>query len=169
MLCARLVLLTWQPVERNEFIHAILGALTVAGPVPVPPSDAPSPVALSDPARVRAVLSAAGFLDVEMQSVHQPMNFGASPEEAFSYLSRQHAGMIGDLDSDSRARAHERLRMSLAEHHTDQGVLYDSAAWLIHARVTRPWRSPCPAGTRRGRPSDTREFPGGSARMSGKS
>ena len=47
----RLVLLTWQPFDRNEFIHAILASLTVAGPVPIPPSDAPSPVALGDPAR----------------------------------------------------------------------------------------------------------------------
>jgi hypothetical protein len=34
----------------------------------------------------------------------------------------------------TRARAHERLRSSLADHCTDQGVLYDSAAWLVHAR-----------------------------------
>ena len=62
------------------------------------------------------------------------MDFGPDPDDAFSYLSGQYAGMVRDLDPDARARAHERLRANLAEHHTDRGVLYDSAAWLIHAR-----------------------------------
>lgn len=130
----RLVLLTWQAFERNEFIHAILTALTVTGQVPVPGVDAPSPVALSDPARIHALLGAAGFIDVELESVQRPMNFGPDPDEAFSYLSEQYADMVCELDPDTRACAHERLHASLTEHHTDRGVLYDSAAWLIRAR-----------------------------------
>lgn len=130
----RLVLLTWQPFERNEFIRAILSALTVEGEVPVPPSDAPSPLALGDPDRVWSLLGVSGFTDVELEGVQQPLYFGPDPDDAFGYLSAQYAGMVRNLDPETRARAHERLRSSLADHCTDQGVLYDSAAWLVHAR-----------------------------------
>ncbi|MBO0807205.1 MAG: class I SAM-dependent methyltransferase [Actinobacteria bacterium] len=62
----RLVLLTWQPFERQDWLSSFFTALAGGGPVPVPPSDAPSPFALSDPERVRALLVAAGFVDVHM-------------------------------------------------------------------------------------------------------
>lgn len=68
----QLVLLTWQPFERNEFIRAILSALTVEGEVPVPPSDAPSPLALGDPDRVRSVLGVSGFTNVELEEAPHP-------------------------------------------------------------------------------------------------
>jgi hypothetical protein len=95
---------------------------------------APSPVALGDPDRVRSFLGVSGFTDVELEGVQQPMYFGPDPDDVFGYFSTQYAGMVRDLDPETRARAHERLRSSLADHCTDQGVLYDSAAWLVHAR-----------------------------------
>jgi SAM-dependent methyltransferase len=132
----RLVLLTWQSFERNEFLHAVLAALAAGRPVPVPPVDAPSPFALSDPARVRSLLTAAGFADIALEDVRAPMNFGSDPEQALRYLSGQHAGMLRDLDTDTRARALAELRASLEAHRGDRGVRYDSAAWLVTS--TRP-------------------------------
>lgn len=133
----RLVLLTWQALERNEFIHAILTALAAGREVPGPPAGAPSAVALSDPDRVRTLLTAAGFVDVQFEGLQEPMNFGPDPDSAFWYLSGHHASMLGDLDPETRTRALDDLRSSIAAHHTDQGVLYDSAAWLIEATTRR--------------------------------
>ena len=130
----RLVLLTWQPFERNEWLSAFLTALSPGRQVPVPPSDAPSPFALSDPARVSSLLDAAGFTEVDMQGLSEPMCFGSDPEDAFGFVAGQRAGMLRDLDPDTQALALENLRASLADHHTDRGVRYDSAAWLIQAR-----------------------------------
>jgi hypothetical protein len=42
--------------------------------------------------------------------------------------------MVRDLDADTRGRAIDSLRASVADHQTDRGVLYDSAVWLIEAR-----------------------------------
>jgi len=41
---------------------------------------------------------------------------------------------VRDLDADTRGRAIDSLRASMADHQTEQGVFYDSAAWLIEAR-----------------------------------
>jgi len=130
----RLVLLTWQPFDRNEWLNAVLTALSPGSPVPVPPSDAPSPLALSDPARVRSLLDAAGFSEVDMRGLSEQMYFGADPEDAFRFVAGQRAGMLRDLDPDTQALALDNLRASLADHHTEQGVRYDSATWLIEAR-----------------------------------
>jgi SAM-dependent methyltransferase len=132
----RLVLLTWQPFERNEWLSAFFTALAAGREVPVPPSDAPSPFALSDPGRVRSLLSAAGFSDVHLEDLNEPMYFGSDPDDAFRFVSGQHAAMMRELDPDTTALALDELRADLAAHHTEQGVFYDSAAWLIEARQT---------------------------------
>ncbi len=129
----RLVLLTWQPFERNEWLSAFFTALAAGRELPSPPSDAPSPFALSDPDRVRSLLTSAGFSDVQLQGLSEPMYFGPDPDDALRFVSGQHAGMVRDLAPGTRARALEDLRASLADHHTERGVLYDSAAWLIRA------------------------------------
>lgn len=130
----RLVLLTWQSFERNEWLTAVFAALSAGRDLPPPPSDSPSPMALSDPDRVRSVLSRGGFRDVRMRDVREPMFFGVDPEDAFEFVSAHQAGLVRDLEPDARARALDSLRASLVAHHTGQGVLYDSAAWLIEAR-----------------------------------
>ncbi|MDQ4010510.1 MAG: methyltransferase domain-containing protein [Actinomycetota bacterium] len=130
----RLVLLTWQPFERNEWLSAFFTALAAGRELPTPPSDAPGPFALSDPDRVRSLLTSAGFSDVHLQGLSEAMYFGPDPDDAFRFISGQHAGMVRDLDPDTRALALANLRASLADHHTERGMLYDSAAWLIRAR-----------------------------------
>ncbi|MCK9931263.1 methyltransferase domain-containing protein [Frankia sp. Mgl5] len=130
----RIVLLTWQPFERNEWLKAFFTSLAAGREIPVPPSDAPSPFALSDPNRIRSLLNAAGFSDVHLEGLVEPMYFGTDPDDAFRFVSAQHAGLVRDLDASIKGRALDDLRANLAEHHTERGVLYDSAAWLIQAR-----------------------------------
>lgn len=131
----RLVLLTWQPFERNEWLRAFFTALATGRELPIPPSDAPSPFSLSDPARVRSLLTAGGFSDVRLQGLSEPMYFGPDPDDTFRFVSGLHAGMVRDLAPDTTARALDNLRASLADHHTERGVRYDSAAWLIQAHL----------------------------------
>ena len=66
----RLVLVTWQPLPANEWIREISGALAAGRDLPAPPPDAPGPFALSDPDRVRSILTAAGFTDIELEASH---------------------------------------------------------------------------------------------------
>jgi SAM-dependent methyltransferase len=130
----RLVLLTWQPARNNEWISTF-GAIFAAGrDLPAPPPDAPGPFSLSDPERVRRVLTSAGFTDVHLQSLTGPMYFGPDPEDACRFVAGQQAGMLRDLDADTRARTLDALLADMADHQTDRGVLYDSATWLIEAR-----------------------------------
>jgi hypothetical protein len=67
---------------------------------------------------------------------------GADPEDAVRFLSGQRAMQLGELDPVGRAVALDALRASLTDHHTEQGVCYSSAAWLIEARHGEPVRQP---------------------------
>jgi SAM-dependent methyltransferase len=131
----RLVLMTWQPFEQNEWIRTFFTVLAAGRESPAtPPAGAPGPFSLSDPERVRRLLASAGFVDVRLRRVAEPMYFGPDPDDACRFVSTQFAGLLNDLDADARARALDALRASMADHRTDRGVLYDSAAWITVAR-----------------------------------
>jgi SAM-dependent methyltransferase len=129
----RLVLLVWQPMARNEWIVEIMTALAAGRDMPTPPPDAPGQFSLSDPARVRSLLSAGGFVDVDVKDVRERVYFGPDPEDASRFIRGLLAWMLEGLDETGRARARDALRDRMHAHNTPEGVLLDSAAWLVTA------------------------------------
>jgi SAM-dependent methyltransferase len=132
----RLVLVTWQPLPGNEWIREISGALAAGRDLPVPPPDAPGPFALSDPDRVRALLTSAGFGDVELEGTTAGMWFGNDAADAHRFALGLTGWMLEGLDDAGRTRAVDALHATMAAHETPDGVLLGSAAWTIQA--TRP-------------------------------
>jgi len=102
--------------------------------VPEPPPDAPSPFALSDPDRVQGLLASAGFVDIELEGLSAPMYFGATVDDALCFVAGQQAGMLDRLGGDERRAALQALEADLAAHLGEQGVHYESTAWLVRAR-----------------------------------
>jgi SAM-dependent methyltransferase len=131
----RLALLTWQPLARNEWVVEWMRALAAGRPLPIPPPDAPGPFSLSDPDRVRTILSSAQFGDIAVDAVEEPIWFGAQAEDAYRFM----AGMgfsqflLRDLDDSTRAGALDALRAVIADHERGDGVTFPSAAWLVTA------------------------------------
>jgi len=132
----RMVLLAWLPLSQNEWMRELMTALAAGRDLPSPPADAPGPFSLSDPARVRTLLSDAGFTDIELVETRGAMWFGTDADEAHGFVLGQLGWLLEDLDPTGRARGLEALHASASSHEGDQGVLYDSAAWIITA--TRP-------------------------------
>jgi SAM-dependent methyltransferase len=130
----RLVLLSWQPLQSNEWISTFRAAFAAGRELPTPPTDKPGPSSLSDPDHVRELLTSAGFADVQLRGMNESMYFGRDVDAACQLISGQFARMMDALDADTKARALDGLRANMADHQTDRGVLYDSAAWLIEAR-----------------------------------
>lgn len=129
----RLTLLTWRGVTDNEWLTEFRAALAVGRDLPAPPPDAPSPFALSDPDRVRAILAAAGFTDVSFQSLHESMCFGPDPGDAFDFVSSLTGWMRDGLDEDGQHAALAALRATIGRHASADGVTYQSATWIIQA------------------------------------
>jgi len=132
----RMALLAWQPLWENEWIRELSTALAAGRDMPLPPADAPGPFALSDPDRVRSLLSGAGFTDIELLGTQGAMWFGTDADDAHRFVLGQLGWMLQGLDDAGRARGLDALRASASSHESDQGVFYDSAAWLITATRT---------------------------------
>jgi SAM-dependent methyltransferase len=131
----RMVLLAWQPMADNDWISTFRGILAAGRDLPAPPPTAPSPFSLSDPSRVRDLLTSAGFSGVRLDGLHEPMYYGKDAGDAFRFVSANFGGIADGLEESVRSKTFDALRANLAEHETADGVLYDSAMWLIEAHL----------------------------------
>jgi SAM-dependent methyltransferase len=127
----RLVMMVWQASERNEWevtIRQSLGATV--------PSGLPDPFSLADPPVVTEILEGAGFAEVTFTRVGEPVYYGPDVDAAMDWVrgfayTRE---ILRQLDPTAAERAVGRLREALATHLGDDGVWFDSRAWVVTAR-----------------------------------
>ena len=131
----RLVLLNWQSLTDNEWLRAISTALAAGRDLPPPPPDA-GPFALSDPDRVRGLLTEAGFTDIGLDGMSASLWFGNDADDATRFAIGLLGWMLEGLDDAGRARALDALHDTMAAHESAGGVLFGSTAWFVEA--TRP-------------------------------
>jgi SAM-dependent methyltransferase len=120
----RLVMLVWQAHDRNEWsvaLHRVLGEPPTGRP--------PDPFSLADPTTVEETLRATGFDDIGFTEVHEPVYYGPDVAVATDWV-RGFTCMSGISERpDALARLHDLL----AAHRTDDGIWFDSRAWLVSA------------------------------------
>jgi SAM-dependent methyltransferase len=129
----RLVMMVWQAGEHNEWEVAIRQSLQAAG------SEGLGAFSLADPPTVTGILEAAGFADVTFTDVREPVYYGPDVAAALDWVrgfacTREVLDRLGPAATE---RALERLREMLAAHLSDDGVWFDSRAWIVSAR--RRW------------------------------
>jgi ubiquinone/menaquinone biosynthesis C-methylase UbiE len=132
----RLVMMVWQPHDRNEWDVAIRQCLAGAeGPVAAV-SAGPDAFSLADPPTVRQILGAAGFAGITFTDVHEPVYYGPDVAAALAWVRgfTCTSETLKRLDPATAARAVQRLREMLTAHLSDDGVCFDSRAWLVTAR-----------------------------------
>lgn len=131
----RLVMMVWQAPERNEWDVAIRQSLGAADPPPSGGSEL-DPFSLADPPTVTEILQTAGFADVDFADVSEPVYYGPDVPAALDW-TRGFActqEVQKRLDPAAATHAVERLREVLAAHLSDDGVWFDSRAWIVTAR-----------------------------------
>ena len=131
----RLVMMVWQAHERNEWDVAIHQSLAAAEEPVAIPSGGPDPFSLADPSAVKELLEAAGFADVTFTDVHEPVYYGPDVTAALDWVHgfACTSEVLKQLDPAAAARAAGRLREELAAHLSDDGIWFDSRAWIVTA------------------------------------
>jgi SAM-dependent methyltransferase len=134
----RLVLSAWREFAANEWISSLRDALAVGRTFPMPGAGSPGPFGLADRDQTDGILAAAGFEDISIEKVEEPILLGADADDAYSFVSTfgMTRGLTHDLDDAGRAAALESLHASLRAHETSAGVLFGGSAWLV--RASRP-------------------------------
>jgi len=140
---ARLVLLVWRPYHVNRWVQAIDAALGDAAPPTAPGAD---PFSLGDATATAGLLDTAGFDDIHLEDVHEPVLYGHDLDAALAVIQgfESTRAALGRLNPDQAAQTVARLRDMLAAHYTDEGgVRLDARSWLVTARRRlRPTASP---------------------------
>ena len=132
---ASFVTLAWRDMQRNEWVESVRTALAAGRELPTPPRGAQGPFSLADPDIARERLEGAGYLDIDLQSIDEPISFGTDADDAYSFVSTFGItrGLTADLDDATRTATLEQLRQTLKDHETTDGVLFGGSAWLITA------------------------------------
>ena len=138
----RIVLMVWQDRDRNEWASAIRQALhpgvstaTPAGTGGIA-ANAVDPFSFGDPETVRAILGDAGFTDVDLTDVHEPVYYGRDGDAASDFVLGLWSTRttLQAMDAAAAADASRRVRAMLAAHDTGSGVFLDSRSWIVTAR-----------------------------------
>jgi SAM-dependent methyltransferase len=134
----RLVMMVWQAHERNEWdvaIHQSLGA--AEGPMTLPAGGA-GPFSLADPPAVTEILEAARFAGVAFTDVREPVYYGPDVAAALDWVRgfTCTSEALKRLDPAAAAGAVTRLRETLSAHTSDDGIWFNSRAWIVTAHLT---------------------------------
>ncbi len=140
----RLAMTVWQSSDRNAWDVAIRRALAF-GPEPTAgaadgtassPGRGPDPFSLAEPPTVEQILQTSGFAGVSLVEVREPVYYGPDVDTALAWVrgftSTREA--LKGLDPTATTGALERLRSALRARLGDDGVWFDSRAWIVTAR-----------------------------------
>lgn len=131
----RLAFVCWRGPEENPIMCLPMQA---AGPVAPPPQPsepgAPGPFAFADPERVRGVLTAAGFADVELAPYDDRVGSGRLETSLALVQSIGPLGAVLRENPGLREVVEPRVRAALAAHDGPDGPKLDAAVWIVTAR-----------------------------------
>jgi hypothetical protein len=84
---------------------------------------------------VTEILKAAGFADITFADVCEPVYYGPDVAAALDWVRgfTCTSEALKRLDPAAATRAAGRLREALAAHVSDDGVWFDSRAWIVTA------------------------------------
>jgi SAM-dependent methyltransferase len=128
----------WQPFERNGWMRVpgeAMASIVDLGNLAQP--CVPGPYSFADPGRVRDVLDGAGFADVELTAIDDPIVIGGgdSLDDAVTFLRGSSLGRsaFSGADAATERRLVDAVRDAIAPFATADGVVLDAAAWLVTA------------------------------------
>ncbi|AWS41824.1 class I SAM-dependent methyltransferase [Streptosporangium sp. 'caverna'] len=130
----RLVFLALRDMSDND-----LGAAFAAMAEHLPPDSlwpaSDGPESLADPARIREVLTGAGYEKVTSVPVEAPQVWGKDAADAAGFLQAwgpvRH--MLGQVDQTAAARARDALTAAMRPYEEPDAVRLRGAAWLVTA------------------------------------
>ena len=132
----RVAVSVWGAQLDNPWLGLVADAVGATVGMQIPPPGMPGPFALGDQARLRWLLTQAGFLDVAVSEVAVPLR--VSSFEAWWARTTELAGplaaIIARLDDTDRAALQGRLRAAAQPYATDAGIEFPGQAILAWGR-----------------------------------
>jgi SAM-dependent methyltransferase len=131
----RVAFVCWRALAENQWISVPMAALAPLIPAPpaAPPPNAPGPFAFADRDRLRAILADAGFADISIEANNQRIGWG---DLAGAVRATMSIGPVAQVLREYPALQEDiaaAIGEALAAHASPEGVLLDSATWIVRA------------------------------------
>lgn len=138
---ARLVFVCWRPIAENGWMQVPLHAAYDAGlpRLPRPAPDEPGPFAFADPARVRAILTAAGWAEPRLTPLDMSLDIAAGQglDGAMAQATQIGAASraLREAPEELRPVAMAAMRAALQAHVDGDRVALPGAVWLVESHA----------------------------------
>jgi SAM-dependent methyltransferase len=131
----RLAFVCWAERARNEHWTVSFDALAPHLGLTPPVARPNGAFGLADPGYVRTMLDRAGWVDVEISEVGEPLCVGLDADDAvaFEISDPDVAEDLASADPSDAAQAVADLRAAFAARERPDGVWLGAAAWLVQA------------------------------------
>ncbi|MFC9325255.1 class I SAM-dependent methyltransferase [Kitasatospora sp. NPDC057015] len=131
----RLALVCMGDPDRNDWLRALFALRPHLPLPPLPSLGDPGMFSLADPARIREVLSGAGYSQIDSTAVEAPMHWGRDAADAARFLlgSGPAHHLLARVDAATARRAEEALTAALRPHAGPDGVRLRGSARLVTA------------------------------------
>jgi trans-aconitate methyltransferase len=132
----RLATLVWQPMAQNPWVLETNEALTGDPAAAGTALEAALPFSLGDPELLADVLARAGFTDIAMTAVHEPVHLGATLRDAMDFVLSWYTvqDVLAALTPPAAEQRRDALASTLSRHvRADGRISLPSTAWLVGA------------------------------------
>jgi SAM-dependent methyltransferase len=134
---AEIAFVCWRSPAENPWLVLPLMAIAPLVTITPPPPDAPGPMAFADPAKVRGILEAAGFVQAALEPIDLTTQVAGTTaiDAAVEFLLDlgPAANALRGADPSLRAACAEAIRAAIAPFHGPEGVCMPAASWLVTA------------------------------------
>jgi hypothetical protein len=129
------VFVAWRGPEDKPFMTAaVRAAAPILQNLPAPEPDAPGQFAFANADRVRRILAASGWSDVEILALDVPCTLAEGELAAYATKLGPVGRALLEADEATRARTTEAVRAAFAPYVHDGVAQYDAACWLVRAK-----------------------------------
>lgn len=122
--------------DQNPWASVAAATLVQRGQMPPPQPGAPGPFALGDPERIRDLLGAAGFTDVEVEAVEFVFGYADADDawDAILDLNGPMAAVIESLSDEERSATRDAVIDAYSPHRqADGSYAVPARAWCVVA------------------------------------
>lgn len=134
----RLVFACWRDWRENEWVRVPLSAVRpLLPPQPQLGPEDPGPFSFADLARVRRILSFAGFDQITCKPFDTPMVLGSTLDDAIAHVSEigPVSRMLTDATPDQRTQAVAALKQAMQPFAGKSPVAMGGAVWIVSAKA----------------------------------
>ncbi|MFD4247347.1 class I SAM-dependent methyltransferase [Streptomyces sp. NPDC058525] len=131
----RLAFICAAEAEANQWLEALASLEAIVPLGGFGKAGGPGMFSLTDPCRIRALVTAGGFTDVEVQRIEVPGKWGTDAADAAAFLLDSGPGrhLLSQVTPHQQAKARQALTDALGRYESDGAVWLRSSSWMVTA------------------------------------